>query len=62
MDPGGDVERPAEGSPFGHATAESIIVSYLRGSTDPIFVVDAEGNFTHSNRSVATCSVAFPAN
>ncbi|WP_238386813.1 methyl-accepting chemotaxis protein [Natrialba swarupiae] len=50
VDPGGDVERPAEGSPFGHATAESIIVSYLRGSTDPIFVVDAEGNFTHSNR------------
>jgi methyl-accepting chemotaxis protein len=50
-----DADRNVERSPgeteFQTATGESLLVSYLAGSQHPMFVVDDEGTFTHTNEA-----------
>ena len=45
-----DVEKTPK-PPFGTAEADALLSSYLRFSPDPIFVVDADGEFVYSNEA-----------
>lgn len=48
LDSAGCVEASVE-PPFPTADAESVLLSYLRSSPDPIFIVDNTGEFVYSN-------------
>jgi PAS domain S-box-containing protein len=53
VDADGDIEASPE-LPFADAGAESLLWSYLRFSTEPIFVVDDTGEFVYSNSECRT--------